>query len=198
MVSCHFAPEMLFDIFPVQELLCHFSNVANRFISLDIRHPCYNFLHFLEYYNKVGIDGEQMQSFKRQEFLCLLQSVYSKEELAAFLRPVLNEQSGFRSFVVVNWNNARNVEELAAMTNLSTSGFTKKFRRCFRESPYRWMVRQKVECVRAEMNGGDVHLKELADKYHFASYAHFGTFCRKHYGASPRKLLNGEKEEQSR
>ncbi len=193
-VSCRFLPEMLADILPVRELVCLCQHVGNGLSVLNICQPCFRFLRLLEYYRETGIDGEKMQTLKQKEFFCLLLSLYNKVELAGFLRPVMDEKGGFRSFVTGNWKKVRNVEELAAMANLSTSGFMKKFRRCFNESPYKWMVRQKAECVREEIVSGKSPLKEIAERYHFASYSHFCTFCKIQYGVLPRVLWSGKKE----
>lgn len=193
-VACRFLPEILAENLPVGNLVCQHRNTVNGLSVLNISSPCYHFLRLLEYYREMGIDGQRMQVVKRKEFFCLLLNTYNKVELAGFLRPVMDEKSGFRSFITGNWKKARNVEELAAMANLSTSGFMKKFKKCFNESPYRWMLRRKAECVRVEIVSGRLPLKEIAEKYHFASYSHFCTFCKLQYGVLPKGLLNGKNE----
>lgn len=192
-VICNFAPEIPYDIIPSQELVCLKQPSICRIPTLTINQSCYRFLVSIDYYRGMAIGGERMQAIKQQEFFCLLADTYDKEGLAVFFRSVTDERAGFRSFVTGNWQNARNVEELAALLNLSKSGFEKKFRRYFNESPYKWMIGRKAECVLEEIVFGSTPLKEIADRYHFANYAHFGAFCRSQYGFSPKELIKRRK-----
>ncbi len=187
-VACCFLPEMLPGILPVRELVCHCRGNAGGIATLKAGRAFRHFFLLSDYYQINGLFNEQMQETKCREFFCLMQGIYNKVELAGFLRPVMDERTWFRSFVSGNWMKARSVDELAAIANMSTSGFMKKFRRHFGEPPYKWMTGRKAECVLAEINSGGVPLKEIVDRYNFVNYAHFWTFCRKQYGLSPKEL----------
>ncbi len=193
-----------------QAILCHFSveiipriqSMENDLESdkkreedkglktLELNRILSKYLNLLESYLEQGIPARELYKLKRQELFYLIFSSYSKEELASFLHTVTREGMPFRIFVMKNWKNARNVVELAAMNNLSTSGFVKKFKKYFNESPYKWITCKKVESILEEVVENKLPLKAIADKYHFANYAHFGTFCKAQYSVSPKNLLS--------
>ncbi len=193
-VICRFSPENLWKALPVQELLFVSKPEVKGFSVLEATELCCSFLKLWQHYTHGGMSSSRMQELKRKELFLLLLLSYSKEELAMLLQPILDEKTGFRNFVIENWKKARNVIELAALANLSTSGFMKKFRKCFGESAYHWMTRQKAECILKEITANHLSLKDIADKYHFASYAHFGTFCKMQYGGSPKAVQQRVKE----
>lgn len=198
-ILCYFVPEIIPGILSLQEQMYFCRNMKRESAGpeltiLEINKACQAFLDLFRYYYHEGITSSRMQTLKLQEFFFLLSHTYDKEKVAAFLQPVINGRSDFRNFVHANWKNARNVGELAAMANLSTSGFMKKFRRCFSESAYKWMTQRKAESVLEEITSGQIPFKEIVDKYHFASYAHFGTFCKAQYGDSPKAIQRRGKE----
>ncbi|MDR1372796.1 MAG: helix-turn-helix domain-containing protein [Dysgonamonadaceae bacterium] len=75
--------------------------------------------------------------------------------------------------------------ELASLSNSSQSGFIKKFRSTFDESPYRWMQKQKAKLILNDMNKGQKSLQEIAIEYNFSSYQHFAKFCHRFFKMSP-------------
>ncbi len=190
LISCRFAPLRLFSTYIVRDLfICSRETQAGKLTILKTHGAFARYLDLLEYYLATDIAVSEIWNIKRKEFFCLLLRTYNRELLMDFLCPIMDEQAEFHHFVAFHWKKARNVEELASMAHLSTSGFMKKFRKYYCESPYHWMIRQKTECILEDLNNGQIPLKELADKYHFASYTHFGQFCKAHYGMSPKELL---------
>lgn len=211
-LTCRFAPGMLVRMtdLPAEELMPEFrvegisgglsGGIAGdrEWVVLEAGPLLSLFLAQMGQYLNMRIATGRLQEIKRQEFLCLLLASYRREVLAGFLRPLVDQGDPFREFVEKNWRKVRNVEELAARAHLSTSGFIKKFGKYYDEPPYQWMLRQKEKYVLQDIRARILPLKDIADRYHFASYAHFGNFCRIHYGASPRKLMAVKKMEKKR
>jgi AraC-like DNA-binding protein len=127
---------------------------------------------------------------KRQEFFYLLFNYYQKQDLARFLHCILSKDIQFEKFVMTNYSNAKNVQELAKSANYSASGFIKKFQKCFNDSPYKWMQKQKAKQISIEINRGQKSLQEIASEYKFSSYQHFSVFCKTQLGSPPKEILS--------
>ncbi len=141
-----------------------------------------------------GLGTETLLAIKQQEFFCLLSSVYTPEELTAFLAPMLGGEVEFRTLVSEHWFEAGNVQRLANRLGLSTSGFIKKFHRVYGQPPYQWMQERKAELVLREVRAGGTPLKGIAHRYGFRSYQHFSDFCKRYFGARPTDLRNCQGE----
>ena len=171
------------DLFPDDK------NIPDKFFKLPVKKIIHNFLSLMVLYLDEGIHYQSFHKIKRQELFILFFTYYQKNELAQFLQCILSKDIQFKKIVVANYLNAENVQALAKLANYSTSGFIKKFQKCFNDSPYKWMQRQKAKHISAEILNGTKSLQEIASEYKFSSYQHFSVFCKTQLGAPPTSLL---------
>ena len=125
----------------------------------------------------------------------MMKTFYSRLEIARFLKPILNQGTDFKAFIIKNYMDAKNVEELAELCNLSVRSLTRKFKIHFNDSPYRWMLKQKSHQIKILLADKKVPLQQIIKEYGFSSPAHFTTYCKKHFGITPslyRKELTGK------
>lgn len=190
-MTCQFHVEsLLLEQALIDELIPYCVDIEDDFIKLSTNKVIKSYLILLNKYIKDGLDSYYFFDLKRQEIFLLLFFYYTKKELARFLSGIIGENVQFRKFVMNNYLNVKNVQELAALANYSTSGFIKKFQRNFNESPYRWMQKQKAKRILAEINQGIKSLQEIATEYNFSSYQHFATFCKSHFGSPPTEIFD--------
>jgi len=157
---------------PINKKL-HFSKTISTFILLLYR------------YHEDKIETDYLMELKRRELSLLLFKTYSKQQLAHFFNAFLSKDVSFKQVVVENCQKVKNVQELAVMTNNSVSGFIKRFKRTFNESPYRWMQQQRAANILRDIKNGEKSLQELAVDYKFSSYQHFASFCKRHFKMPP-------------
>jgi AraC-like DNA-binding protein len=174
----------------IYELIPLCNNNQEIFAKLSINKSIMSYLNLLQIYIKDEIDSSYFLDLKRQELFTLLFIYYSKMELAQFLCFIVSENIQFKEFVMNNYRNVKNVQELAALANYSTSGFIKKFQRSFNDSPYGWMQKQRAKQILVEIKQGAKSLQEIAVEYRFSSYQHFSNFCKKQLGFPPTKIIN--------
>lgn len=62
------------------------------------------------------------------------------------------------------------------------------------KSASEWIVEYTMEDIRYNLFHTDFSIKEVANKLGFSNLSLFGTFVRKHFGMSPTKLKNKERE----
>lgn len=173
---------------PVNELR-DFENKAEKHCNiLNINRPLRLFLNLQVNYLQNEKLSRSFFSHKTKEFFSLVFAEYCLEETATFLHPVIGESLGFKDVIVKNYLKVKNVEELASLTNYSLSGFTKKFYKSFNESPYRWILKKKVESIEADLQTGMMSLQEIAYKYDFFPYSNFTIFCKRHLGKVPSEI----------
>jgi AraC-like DNA-binding protein len=77
------------------------------------------------------------------------------------------------------------VEDLASVTRLSTSHFSRAFKLSFRMSPHAYVVALRLARARALMLGGDEQMSQIAAACGFADQAHFSRAFRRKVGCAP-------------
>ncbi len=174
--------------------LKEFNNERNIFNKLDIRPPLQGVIDSILFYQQNKVESPQLDEAKQKEIFLVLKTFYTKQELARFLKPILNQDIDFKAYIIKNYINAKNVEELAQLCNLSVRSLTRKFKLYFEDSPYRWMLKQKSHHIKALLADKKIPMQQIIKEYGFSSPAHFTTYCKKHFGMTPsayRKQLNG-------
>ena len=132
-----------------------------------------------------GLKCTHYQDLKQKELLYYLRVYYSKRELASFFAPILNSDMQFSKMIYENYESAKNIKDLANLTNYSVSGFKKRFVKVFGISPQAWIEKEKAKKIHYEINCTQKSFKEIAVEYDFSSMSHFSKFCKKVYGNPP-------------
>lgn len=173
--------------------LNEFINERNVFSKLDIRPALQAVIESIIFYQDNKIRYQHLDDAKQKEIFLVFKTFYDKQELARFLKPILNQELDFKSFIIKHYMEAKNVEELSEICNLSIRSLTRKFKHFFGESPYKWMLTQKAHHVKILLADKKIPMQEIIKEYGFSSPAHFTTYCKKQFGITPsalRKELN--------
>ncbi|MDR0536962.1 MAG: helix-turn-helix transcriptional regulator [Tannerellaceae bacterium] len=167
------------------------------FHKLDIRTPLTEVIESIVFYQEHKISNTPLNEVKEKEIFLVLKVFYAKQELARFLKPLINPDADFKTLVINSYQGSRNVEELAKRCNLSVRVFTRKFKSQFNDSPYRWILRQRGKQIKALLADKRIPMQTIVNDFGFSSPAHFTTYCKKQFGATPsafRNALNGRIE----
>ena len=132
-----------------------------------------------------GLKCKYFHEIKQRELFYYLRAYYPKKDLAAFFAPILNDDTDFAELIYQNYESAKDLADLAAVTHYSLSGFKKRFAKVFGIAPYQWIEQEKAKKIHYDINCTQKSIKEIAMKYHFYSSSHFNSFCKKMYGMSP-------------
>jgi AraC-like DNA-binding protein len=190
-MTCLFHPEIfLSEQALINELVPLCNKDEEIFPRLPIKEAIFSYLTLLQTYMRDNVGSAYFYELKKQELFILLCSYYSKKELAQFLYFIVSENVQFKEFVMNNYRKVKNVQELASLANYSTSGFIKRFQRCFNDSPYGWMQKQRAKQIQIEIKQGVKSLQEIAVEYKFSSYQHVSNFCKIQLGCPPTKITN--------
>ena len=173
----------------------------NLILSLNFGSIVNSFLSLICNLKKNNIDcfqNKELYKLKQQEFFILINILYTKNELAQFFSPILNQSLGFKEKVLLHHKDARTVTELAKLCGYEQRDFTRKFVRYFRILPYKWMLNHMVDQVIRLLKTNKT-FKEIMYECRFSSPAHLTKFCKNYIGRTPTEIRkdmqnNGEKK----
>ena len=77
------------------------------------------------------------------------------------------------------------IEDLSALTRLSPSHFSRAFKVSFRETPYNYIIRKRVELAKDLMLASESSLSEIALDCGLSDQAHLSNLFRRIVGNSP-------------
>lgn len=87
--------------------------------------------------------------------------------------------------VLANLETPIRVEDLAAVTRLSASHFSRAFKLSFRMSPHAYIVGLRLSRARALLSDSNEQLSQIAAACGFADQAHFSRVFRRRVGCAP-------------
>lgn len=165
------------------------SQNKHTFSPLPIHYVLNDYLYLSLRYMRNKINDSKMDSLKTQELFLLIKSLYTKDEVANLLHPILGRSLNFKEKVLQHYQYANNVEELAKALEMGRTNFDIKFKKEFGIPPLRWMLREKAKRVRFSMAESDATLSDIMEKYNFSSPTHLNRFCKQQFGCSPTELI---------
>lgn len=178
----------LCDRVGLEQLYNKIEDTSEEFNPLDINEQIQIFLNGLKVYITDGLKCHYYFELKIREFFYLMRAYYTKEELAGFFHPILSNDKSFSDFVYNNHYKVKTVQDLAALSNYSYSGFIKRFKKTFGIAAYQWMKQQKATRILHDINCSDKTIKQICDDYDFNSLSQFNDFCKSNFGNPPSKI----------
>lgn len=190
LLLCSFTNDLkLYSRFSIQQL-SHFiseSTCQNPYcLKLDIR--LQSFFSLLVDCLKEGLGCIHYHQIKRDELFLYLRAGYTKEELALFFYPVLDQNLEFKDFVLMNSRKIFDVKNFALQANMSLSTFNRRFKETFNETAKNWLLLRKQEFVKRDVALSNLSFSEIAEKYKFSSTSYLDTFCKKYFGKTPKEI----------
>ena len=73
---------------------------------------------------------------------------------------------------------------------MTPKNFAVVFVKVFKETPQRWMAKEKAKLVYTELSSGNKSIAQIADEQGFSSQQHLCKFCQREFGESPKKIRN--------
>jgi AraC family transcriptional regulator len=90
-----------------------------------------------------------------------------------------------KEMIAANLDGDLSVVEMARECGLSTSHFTRAFKRSTSVTPYQWLIQQRLHAAKKLMLSTDLSLLEIAAVTGFADQAHLARRFAQSFGASP-------------
>lgn len=162
---------------------------------LEVNTEMANYLFSLVGLLRSGFRCQNYLSIKITEFFYILRCFYSKEDLFHFFRSLLSSDMMFSQQVMEHYSKCHNATELAKVLNYSVSGFEKRFKKVFNDTPYHWMMSQRAYDIHADIIEGEMNFKQISDKYGFSSPSVMNDFVKQMFDMTPGQIRKGIKDE---
>lgn len=179
--------DFLCDKISLQQLKELKETVAYNPNPLEVRGAIPSMLTTLKVYLQDKALCAYLHELKVKELFWNLRAYYSREELAAFLSPVLGV-SKFHNEVINAFTCNIRVADLAERVYMATSTFYKQFREEFGEPPEQWIRTQSNKQILFLIQDYDLTIGEIATRLSFGSLSSFSRYCSKNFGYAPTAL----------
>lgn len=185
-IGAFFYPNIIQQIFKVD---LDFQLVDNRFDATGISVvPLLKlFIDSVEHLlNHPEIADENLLLVKLKELIHLLLKTNQASKLTAFLQSIFSKSEyDFNAIVEKNKYACLKIEELAYLTNTSTSTFKRKFKALYGASPVTYFQQQKVDRAKQLLLVSDKSVGEIGYEVGFESVTHFNRVFKKITKQSP-------------
>lgn len=178
----------LCECMSLERLYKEAGEIPEGFNMLDMNDRIRKFLDMLTECMSDGLKCSHYFKTKINELFFLLRAYFEKRQLAGFFSPMLSNDAQFMLLMYESYAQADTVKELANISHYSISGFKKQFNRVFGMPPSEWVSNQKAAHIFRDLNVSNAPIKDLVDKYNFASPSSFSKFCQSKFGMPPGQI----------
>lgn len=183
-------PEESHDKFEIQHLADAKQAFSYDFAASPVHYPLTLFLDVVSYCLQNGMEhNANLHCMMHKEFFLLLKNFYTKQEVIAFLYPIIGKEPDFRDFIMQNYLKVNNVEELILLSNMGRSSFYTKFKDVFGVTAKQWMQKQISERILGKIMEPGICVKELMKTAGFDSHTHFYRYFKQQFGCTPKELI---------
>lgn len=152
-----------------------------------------SFLDLLVDYMKTKTNIPDLHQAKEYELFSLFKINYSKTQIASIFRDALSKELQFYVSVMKHYKACRTAKELATACGYNTNIFNQLFKNSFHgNTPYQWLQKQTTYEIEYKLKETNQTIKEIMLEYHFKTFSHFTTYCKRNIGDSPNEIRKKE------
>lgn len=129
---------------------------------------------------------EPLVRLKLKELVMSVLTSQTNSELAAYFRRVgASDAPSVEEIMRANFRYNLSLEEYAKLCHRSLSSFKREFQAQFRESPGKWLLRQRLEHSADLLRNSSLNVTEVALESGFEDVSHFSRVFKERFGAPP-------------
>ena len=166
--------------------------------SLPIRPPLNLFLELLVCYLCNGANCAHLHEMKHNELFLCLRYFYTKEELVSLFFPLISQSLNFKKFILDNYPNVRNIQELIDLSNMSKTVFYDRFKQEFGMTAKQWIIQQFSHKLLYTAARPGITVKELAIALDFDSVPQLQQYCKRHLNCTPSEVIERQRAVQNK
>lgn len=153
----------------------------------------HSYLDLLVDYMKTKTEIPDLHQAKEYELFSLLRINYSKTQIASIFRDALSKELQFYVSVMKHYKACRTAKELAIACGYNINIFNQLFKNSFHgNTPYQWLQKQTTCEIEYKLKETNQTIKEIMLEYHFKTFSHFTTYCKRNIGGSPNEIRKKE------
>lgn len=174
----------------LQTLSKRAKDMEYNFTSLPIICPLDKYLELLVLCLNSGLSCVHFHETMQRELFLLLCGFYTKEQISMLFFPIIGKKLNFKDFVTENSSKVHHVSELLALSNMGKSQFYNKFKEEFGIPAKQWMLQQLNNRIFGMLTDPEICIKDMVVDLGFSSQAQFTVYCKKHFGYTPKQLID--------
>ena len=138
-----------------------------------------SYLDLLVDYMKNGTEIPDLHRAKEYELFSLFKICYY----------ALSNDLQFFVSVMTHYKACRTAKELAILCGYNDLIFTQLFKKNFHgDTPYQWLQKQTSYEIEFKLKESTLPIKQIMLDYHFKTFSHFTTYCKRNIGATPNEI----------
>lgn len=142
----------------------------------------------LFYFQHPTLVNEELLKLKVKELLLLLFQTQGSEKVKALLADLFTPiKFEIAQVVSQHLSEDLSLNDYAAMLGMSLSGFKRKFKAEFNQSPRQYIIEKRVELAKQRLRQKDSRVSDVAFACGFTDVAYFTKCFAKHVGVPPGK-----------
>ena len=152
-----------------------------------------SYLKLLVEYMKIKTEIPDLHHAKEYELFSLIKINYSKKQIVSIFRDALSKELQFYVAVMEHYKVCRTAKELAEACGYNINFFNQLFKSNFGgNTPYQWLQKQTSSEIEYKLKESDQSIKEIMLEYHFKTFSHFTTYCKRNIGDTPNEIRKKE------
>lgn len=152
-----------------------------------------SYLDLLVDYMKIKTEIPDLHHAKEYELFSLIKINYSKKQIVSIFRDALSKELQFYVAVMKHYKVCRTAKELAEACGYNINIFNQLFKNNFDgNTPYQWLQKQTSCEIEYKLRESDQPIKEIMLEYHFKTFSHFTTYCKRNIGNTPNEIHKKE------
>lgn len=146
-----------------------------------------NYIDNLQFYfDHPELVSDELQKLKLKELILLLAKTNNAEVIQNLIASLFTPKAlDFKEVIEANLFHQLNLEELAALSNLSLSSFKREFSKHYQTSPARYIKQRRLERAAKLLRATDLRISDVAYDCGFADLAHFSKSFLQTYRCTP-------------
>lgn len=133
--------------------------------------------------------SDKLISLKMQEVLLNIVDADENGYFLAFLQDLYSKRrEDLQQLMDKYYRKPVTLEELASLSGRSLSSFKRDFKKCYNDSPKRWINNRRLETARFLLLNSEYNISEVCFKVGFENISYFSQLFKKKFGHSPSHL----------
>lgn len=189
-VAVHLYPDVLKMIYDKEfpSFLLDLNKVSPVLIEkYDASELLRNYIDSLRlYFKNPLLMSEELVRLKLKELMLLLARSNNAEVVKQLISRLFSTiEFDFKSVIETNIFNNLNIDELAKLTSLSVSSFKREFAKHYKDSPAKYIRKQKLNKASKLLKGTDLRISDIAYDCGFPDLSSFSKSFVKQFSVSP-------------
>jgi AraC-like DNA-binding protein len=153
--------------------------------NLDLSDLFHKFLTICE-------DKDTGLSIISQRGSLVFHEILSRISMHLYDRPVVKNAAAYKikEYIDTNIYQKFSINELAKTACLSSSQLNRIFKKEFQQTPYEYILSQKIETAKLLLTNTNISIKQIAYKLSFADEHYFSNCFKERCGTSPKAFSN--------